>query len=146
MNCGDIPQWGNFRVLEPDPFELDGNDNDGIGCESNASGSPTDPNVVSTVPATVPTTSPPVTVPPTTAPVEVGGVTQTQQSGALPVTGAPSTVLGVIGVVVMALGVVVIATRGRLDNPLTGRLRGGFTFTTTNRRGEQVSYRVTSRR
>jgi hypothetical protein len=33
---GDGPNYvrGPVRVLPPDPFDLDGNDNDGIGCES----------------------------------------------------------------------------------------------------------------
>ena len=34
LNCGDIP-YGSFTVLPPDPHGLDGNDSDGIGCESN---------------------------------------------------------------------------------------------------------------
>ena len=33
VDCGEIPHR-NFPVLPPDPFRLDGNDNDGIGCES----------------------------------------------------------------------------------------------------------------
>ena len=33
INCPDISER-RFRVLEPDPYELDGNDHDGIGCES----------------------------------------------------------------------------------------------------------------
>lgn len=33
LDCGDIPHRG-FRVLPPDPHQLDGRDNDGIGCES----------------------------------------------------------------------------------------------------------------
>jgi len=39
LNCQNI-NARNFRVLPPDPHGLDGNDNDGIGCEtgSNASG------------------------------------------------------------------------------------------------------------
>lgn len=32
LNCGDIP-FKKFKVLPPDPHDLDGNDNDGIGCE-----------------------------------------------------------------------------------------------------------------
>jgi micrococcal nuclease len=35
LNCGDIPQYARFTVLAPDPHGFDGNDNDGIGCESN---------------------------------------------------------------------------------------------------------------
>ena len=34
LNCGDI-SFGSFTVLPPDPHGLDGNDGDGIGCESN---------------------------------------------------------------------------------------------------------------
>jgi hypothetical protein len=33
LDCGDIP-YRKFKVLPPDPHRLDGNDNDGIGCES----------------------------------------------------------------------------------------------------------------
>ena len=33
LNCGDIP-YRRFTVLAPDPHGFDGNDNDGIGCES----------------------------------------------------------------------------------------------------------------
>ncbi|HZA29545.1 MAG TPA: thermonuclease family protein [Gammaproteobacteria bacterium] len=33
VDCGDIPHR-RFRVLPPDPHGFDGNDNDGIGCES----------------------------------------------------------------------------------------------------------------
>jgi hypothetical protein len=33
LNCGDIP-YKDITVLPPDPHGLDGNDNDGIGCES----------------------------------------------------------------------------------------------------------------
>lgn len=33
LDCGDIPHR-RFRVLPPDPHGFDGNDNDGIGCES----------------------------------------------------------------------------------------------------------------
>ncbi|MGA7542764.1 MAG: hypothetical protein WBW34_06845 [Nitrososphaeraceae archaeon] len=33
LNCGDIP-YKDVTVLPPDPHGLDGNDNDGIGCES----------------------------------------------------------------------------------------------------------------
>lgn len=33
LDCGDIPHR-RFRVLAPDPHNFDGNDNDGIGCES----------------------------------------------------------------------------------------------------------------
>jgi len=33
VDCGEIP-YRNFTVLAPDPFRLDGNDNDGRGCES----------------------------------------------------------------------------------------------------------------
>ncbi len=32
LDCGQIP-YRNFPVLPPDPHDLDGNDNDGIGCE-----------------------------------------------------------------------------------------------------------------
>lgn len=35
LDCGDIPQFARFRVLQPDPHGFDGNDNDGLGCESN---------------------------------------------------------------------------------------------------------------
>jgi hypothetical protein len=34
LDCGDIP-YRRFVVLPPDPHGFDGNDNDGIGCESN---------------------------------------------------------------------------------------------------------------
>jgi len=34
LDCKDIP-YGKFRVLPPDPHGFDGNDNDGLGCESN---------------------------------------------------------------------------------------------------------------
>lgn len=34
LDCGDVPH-ARFRVLPPDPYNLDGNDKDGIGCESN---------------------------------------------------------------------------------------------------------------
>lgn len=33
LDCGDIPHR-RFRVLAPDPHNFDGNDKDGIGCES----------------------------------------------------------------------------------------------------------------
>ncbi len=144
VNCGDIPQWGNFVVLPSDPFRLDGNPKDGIGCEGNTSGAPRDPNLVTTtLPTTAPTTtSPPVTVAPTTVPAQVAGTTQTQQRGALPVTGAPSTLLGVLGVVIMALGVVLVATHGRFERTT----RGGFTVTLTNLRGECLTFHVRTRR
>jgi hypothetical protein len=32
LNCGAIPHRG-FTVLRPDPYHLDGNDHDGVGCE-----------------------------------------------------------------------------------------------------------------
>ncbi len=35
LDCGDIPQYARFTVLPPDPHGFDGNDNDGLGCESN---------------------------------------------------------------------------------------------------------------
>lgn len=35
LDCGDIRQFARFRVLQPDPHGFDGNDNDGLGCESN---------------------------------------------------------------------------------------------------------------
>jgi micrococcal nuclease len=34
LDCGDIA-FGRFQVLPPDPHGFDGNDNDGLGCESN---------------------------------------------------------------------------------------------------------------
>ena len=144
VNCGDIPQWGNFIVLPSDPFRLDGNPKDGIGCEGNTSGAPRDPSLVTTtLPTTAPTTtSPPVTVASTTVPAQVAGTTQTQQSGALPVTGGPSTLLGVLGVVVMALGVVLVASQSRFERTT----RGGFRVTLTNPRGETMSFHVRSRR
>jgi hypothetical protein len=37
LNCDDIP-YNNVRVLPPDPHGLDGNDNDGIGCEDGSAG------------------------------------------------------------------------------------------------------------
>jgi hypothetical protein len=33
LNCPDIP-YRNFAVRPPDPHGFDGNDNDGVGCES----------------------------------------------------------------------------------------------------------------
>ena len=33
LDCGDLP-YDDIRVLPPDPHRLDGNDNDGVGCES----------------------------------------------------------------------------------------------------------------
>ena len=33
LDCGDIP-YRRFQVLPPDPHNFDGNDNDGVGCES----------------------------------------------------------------------------------------------------------------
>lgn len=33
VDCPQIPQYRNFTVLSPDPYRLDGSDNDGIGCE-----------------------------------------------------------------------------------------------------------------
>ena len=33
LDCGDIPHR-RFTVLPPDPHRFDGNDNDGVGCES----------------------------------------------------------------------------------------------------------------
>ena len=33
LDCGDIP-YRRFTVLAPDPHGFDGNDNDGLGCES----------------------------------------------------------------------------------------------------------------
>lgn len=159
IDCGQIPQFGNFPVLPPDPFGLDGNDNDGIGCEGNTTGSPSDPSVTTTVPVTSPdstlppTTAPPAPAPTTAAPPAVAGATQTNTAAAqtdtptsLPVTGSRSTLIAVLGFVVLALGCGLIATGGYLSNPFTGRLRGGFTVTTTNRNGELVRYRVTSRK
>jgi len=35
LDCGDIPQYAGFTVLQPDPHGFDGTDNDGLGCESN---------------------------------------------------------------------------------------------------------------
>jgi hypothetical protein len=32
LDCGDIPQFKNFKVLPPDPHRFDGN-HDGVGCE-----------------------------------------------------------------------------------------------------------------
>ncbi len=34
LNCEDVFPLVNFRVLPPDPHGFDGNDNDGIGCET----------------------------------------------------------------------------------------------------------------
>lgn len=34
LNCGDIPQYGDFPVRQPDPHRLDG-DKNGWGCEAN---------------------------------------------------------------------------------------------------------------
>lgn len=34
LDCEDVP-YRRFKVLPPDPHRFDGNDNDGIGCESN---------------------------------------------------------------------------------------------------------------
>jgi hypothetical protein len=159
IDCGQIPQFGNFPVLPPDPFRLDGNPKDGIGCEGNTTGSPSDPSVTTTVPVTSPdstlppTTAPPANAPTTVAPPAVAGATQTNTAAAqtetptsLPVTGSRSTLLAVLGFVVLALGGGLIATGGYLSNPFTGRLRGGFTVTTTNRNGEPIRYRVTSRK
>jgi micrococcal nuclease len=33
LDCGDVP-YRRFQVLPPDPHRFDGNDNDGLGCES----------------------------------------------------------------------------------------------------------------
>lgn len=35
LDCGDIPEYHDFRVRQPDPHGFDGRDNDGIGCEGN---------------------------------------------------------------------------------------------------------------
>ncbi len=35
LDCGDIPQYAVFTVLQPDPHGFDGSDNDGLGCEGN---------------------------------------------------------------------------------------------------------------
>jgi hypothetical protein len=34
LDCGDNGVPDNVRVLQPDPHSLDGNDNDGVGCET----------------------------------------------------------------------------------------------------------------
>lgn len=34
LDCGDVPQFARFSVLEPDPHEFD-REGDGIGCETN---------------------------------------------------------------------------------------------------------------
>jgi hypothetical protein len=39
LNCGDAGVPVNFQVLPPDPHGFDGNDNDGIGCETPTGGS-----------------------------------------------------------------------------------------------------------
>ncbi len=41
LNCDDVDAT-NFEVLPPDPHDLDGNDNDGLGCES-GSNTPDEP-------------------------------------------------------------------------------------------------------
>jgi hypothetical protein len=56
------------------------------------------------------------------------------------------TLLGVLGFVVLALGMAFISMGGHLANPLTGRLRGGFTYTHTNSTGQVVVQRVTTSR
>lgn len=131
VDCIDIPEYGNFVVLPGDPFGLD-DDGDGFGCEANTTGVSADGGI----PAT--------TAPTTTTPVAVAGATAAPTT-TLPVTGTASTLLAVLGFVVLAIGFGLIMTRDHLANPFTGRLRGGFTVTTVNRHGEVVSYRVTSR-
>ena len=145
MDCIDIPEYGNFVVVPPDPFRLDAN-GDGVGCEENTTGASVDPAVTTTLPTTVPpTTAPPATVPSTAVPATVAGITQTPTQ-TLPVTGTTSTLLAVLGFVLLALGGVFVAAQGRLDDPFTGRLRGGFTVTTVDRSGQLITYRVTTRR
>jgi hypothetical protein len=43
LNCGDAGVPVNFQVLPPDPHGFDGNDNDGIGCETPTGGSEGEP-------------------------------------------------------------------------------------------------------
>jgi hypothetical protein len=63
LNC-DSPQvqFSNFPVLPPDPHGLDGNDNDGIGCETSNK-----PRLVTTTTVSTATTAAPPG-PPTTQP------------------------------------------------------------------------------
>jgi hypothetical protein len=42
LNCEDVVER-NFPVLPPDPHGLDGNDNDGIGCEDDGEPAPPPP-------------------------------------------------------------------------------------------------------
>lgn len=64
LNCSDVP-YGNFPVLPPDPHGFDGNDNDGLGCESN-----TGPSSANNVAPAMPTATPvPVQAQPTATPV-----------------------------------------------------------------------------
>ena len=46
----------------------------------------------------------------------------------------------------LALGMAFISMGGHLANPLTGRLRGGFTYTHTNSAGQVIVQRVTTSR
>jgi hypothetical protein len=147
VDCDDIPQWGNFEVRGDDPFRLDGNDDDGIGCEGNTNGLPSDPSLVTT---TVPTTAPPTTAAPTTAPPitpapQVAGTTQTRPATALPVTGGESRTVVLLGVLALTGGLALLGTGGYATRMVTARPGGGFTLTLTNPFGEHVVFRVTSR-
>ena len=74
------------------------------------------------------------------------GSAQTQPTQTLPVTGAASTLLAVIAFVLLALGMSFSAAGAHLKNPLTGRVRGGFTYTYTDRAGQVIVRRVATSR
>jgi hypothetical protein len=128
VNCEDIDA-ANFTVIGGDPYGLDNGGVEGVACED--------------VPAATAVTPVPTTPPSQVAGAGAAGAAQTTT---LPVTGARSTMLAVLGFVVLALGVAFISIGGHLANPLTGRLRGGFTYTHTNSAGQVIVQRVTTSR
>ena len=128
VNCEDIDA-ANFTVIGDDPYGLDGGGVPGVACEDGPAAS-----AVTPVP----------TIPPSQ--VAGAGATAAPQTTTLPVTGTRSTVLAVLGLVVLALGMAFISVGGHLSNPLTGRLRGGFTYTHTNSSGQVIVQRVTTSR
>jgi hypothetical protein len=128
VNCEDIDS-ANFTVIGGDPYGLDNGGVPGVACEDGPAASAATP---------VPTTPP--------SQVAGAGATAAPQTATLPVTGARSTLLAVLGFVVLALGMAFISMGGHLANPLTGRLRGGFTYTHTNSAGQVLVQRVTTSR
>ena len=128
VNCEDIDA-ANFTVIGDDPYGLDNGGVEGVACEDGPAATAATP---------VPTTPP--------SQVAGAGATAATPTTTLPVTGTRSTVLAVLGFVVLALGMAFISMGGHLSNPLTGRLRGGFTYTHTNSAGQVIVQRVTTSR